>query len=1081
MASTSSYKTSYDVFLSFRGPDTRDNFTSHLHQKLVDKNIQTFIDNRLDRGEEIESSLTDVIEESQISVVVFSEGYASSPWCLDELVKIMECRKKLGRIVLPIFYHVDPTDVEQQTGIFGDGFRKLESKNKNNMGTWIDSLKEATTLSGWDSKNHRPDSELIETVVKEIVKKLSPTSFSISVDLVGIDSPIEQILSLLCTGPDDEPHFVGIWGMGGIGKTTIAEAVFSVTSAQFDSCCFLSNVREQSKFGLIQLRSILISELLCDENLNIRMLHTLPTFVKVRLKRKKVMIVLDDVSEWAQLDGLIGDKSWLSPGSRVIVTSRDKEVLQFCHELYKVDELQDSDALRLFSTYAFKQNNHSEDYSELATKVMKYAQGVPLALKLLGSHLCKRSLKEWEIVLNKLKYSPYSKIQEILEISYAELEPEVKDIFLDIACFFKGQRRDQVREILENGYRNFCWGIMRLNDKCLLTIKEHIGILVMHDLVKEMGIEIARREGSRLGNSKDISRLLTNSIGKEEIQGIFVDMSELEVVHLHPKAFSEMSNLRLLKFYRHNNVSQWDRKAVFMLESGQSEYLKCLPSMLSFLHWEEYPYKSLPTNFCMENLVELNLRRSNITHLWDGDHMCPRNLKRLDLFDCQQLMRLPNLSLAKNLEDIDLSNCELLVEIDSLGYLCNLTRLNLHYCTKLKRLPEIPSCIKYLDISGSGVEELSPSTQFLENHQCFDMKNCIYLESCVDLRLSYCQNLRKFPEIIGSVRSFYMYNAAVDKMPSIISSSLVHLLTTKCKSLAIIPDSISELKCLKELSLSGCPILAKLPPLCGLDSLETLHLANTAVVEIPDDIVSLPSLKVLYLRNCSRLQGLPKLPQRLRILTVENCLSLKTTESSSYISSIEFSGDYKFRFNYGNCLNLDNISRCNILSNAWFYFKEMANAISDTRNKHEGWYTVCLPGSEIPGWYSYQSQVSPVAIEFPSFYFNTLLLGFAFALVLKFNSSEDHTGLSVRVECHFKNATSEKHTSFTSFMGYFAVSESDHVFLWYDPNFYYGLKDWLIENRCSVNEASFEFSAFNKMFREMRELEVKKCGVHLIW
>ncbi|XP_050217781.1 disease resistance protein RLM3-like [Mercurialis annua] len=102
MASTSSSKTSYDVFLSFRGADTRENFTSHLHQKLLDKNIQTFIDNRLDRGENIESSLIKVIKASQISVIVFSIGYASSPWCLDELVKILECRETMGQTVLPI-------------------------------------------------------------------------------------------------------------------------------------------------------------------------------------------------------------------------------------------------------------------------------------------------------------------------------------------------------------------------------------------------------------------------------------------------------------------------------------------------------------------------------------------------------------------------------------------------------------------------------------------------------------------------------------------------------------------------------------------------------------------------------------------------------------------------------------------------------------------------------------------------------------------------------------------------------------------------------------------------------------------
>ncbi|XP_050217782.1 uncharacterized protein LOC126668637, partial [Mercurialis annua] len=101
-------------------------------------------------------------------------------------------------------------------------------------------------------------------------------------------------------------------------------------------------------------------------------------------------------------------------------------------------------------------------------------------------------------------------------------------------------------------------------------------------------------------------------------------------------------------------------------------------------------------------------------------------------------------------------------------------------------------------------------------------------------------------------------------------------------------------------------------------------------ITLLDDIFSLSSLKRLYLNNFSRLQGLPKLPQSLRILGVENCISLKTLESSSYISSIEFSGDYWFNFNYCNCLNLDKIARRSILADAQFYFKEMANAINNT-------------------------------------------------------------------------------------------------------------------------------------------------------
>ena len=116
----------YEVFVSFRGEDTRDKFTSHLYSALSRQSIQTFIDDQLNRGDEISQSLVNAIEASAISVIIFSESYTSSRWCVDELVKILECKKEYAQIVIPVLYRVDPSDVRNQTGSFGDSFSKLE-------------------------------------------------------------------------------------------------------------------------------------------------------------------------------------------------------------------------------------------------------------------------------------------------------------------------------------------------------------------------------------------------------------------------------------------------------------------------------------------------------------------------------------------------------------------------------------------------------------------------------------------------------------------------------------------------------------------------------------------------------------------------------------------------------------------------------------------------------------------------------------------------------------------------------------------------------------------------------------------
>nr|XP_028945998.1 disease resistance protein TAO1-like [Malus domestica] len=114
----------YEVFISFRGEDTRKNFTGHLHEALTKAGINAFIDDELRRGEDITTELVQAIQGSRISIIVFSRRYSDSSWCLEELVKIMECRRMLGQLVLPIFYDVDPSHVRKQTSSFAQSFLK---------------------------------------------------------------------------------------------------------------------------------------------------------------------------------------------------------------------------------------------------------------------------------------------------------------------------------------------------------------------------------------------------------------------------------------------------------------------------------------------------------------------------------------------------------------------------------------------------------------------------------------------------------------------------------------------------------------------------------------------------------------------------------------------------------------------------------------------------------------------------------------------------------------------------------------------------------------------------------------------
>ncbi|CAH1436030.1 unnamed protein product [Lactuca virosa] len=164
----------YDVFLSFRGEDTRNNFVDHLYSALIQKGIHAFRDDKaLDKGKRISPELLKAIEESRFVVVVFSKNYAHSTWCLDELVKIMECQDRVGQKVFPVLYHVDPSHVRGQKGDFDIAFQGHEKKFRgelNKVNNWRKALVAASDLSGWHvSVGNGGES----TIITEIAEKIS--------------------------------------------------------------------------------------------------------------------------------------------------------------------------------------------------------------------------------------------------------------------------------------------------------------------------------------------------------------------------------------------------------------------------------------------------------------------------------------------------------------------------------------------------------------------------------------------------------------------------------------------------------------------------------------------------------------------------------------------------------------------------------------------------------------------------------------------------------------------------------------------------------------------------------------------
>ncbi|XP_047153497.1 disease resistance protein RPV1-like [Vigna umbellata] len=308
--------TRYHVFLSFRGEDTRKNFISHLYAALQRKRIQAYIDERAQKGEEISPALQTAIEESKIYVLVFSENYASSTWCLKELTMILNCKKRYGRDVIPVFYKVDPSTVRKQEERYKEAFEEHEQLFKDDMEKvqgWKDALTEAAGLSGWDSNVIRSENTLVEGIVEDIMRKLNLYSISYDPGTIGIEKHIESI-QLLMHFESSDIRIIGIWGMGGIGKTTISEQIYHTFTMQFDSRSLVLDTQEKIKRdGIDAVRKKYMPELL----------NEVPS-----LKGMRILIILDDVTDSVQLKQLLGRCDSFGQGSRIIITSRDKQVLK---------------------------------------------------------------------------------------------------------------------------------------------------------------------------------------------------------------------------------------------------------------------------------------------------------------------------------------------------------------------------------------------------------------------------------------------------------------------------------------------------------------------------------------------------------------------------------------------------------------------------------------------------------------------------------------------------------------------------------------------------------------------------------
>ncbi|GKA18185.1 NB-ARC domains-containing protein [Tanacetum coccineum] len=589
--------------------------------------------------------------------------------------------------------------------------------------------------------------------------------------------------------------------------------------------------------GLIQVQLHMIEKIMKTQDVKISGVGEGIMVIKKMMSSKPILLVLDDVDDHEQLEALAG-------------------------------------------------------FKEAAEKVVKYVQGHPLALKVLGRFLYGKTVGQWVSELDQLKVHPIEKIQRVLRLSYDGLNLHQQNILLDIACVFIGENSDFVASVLD-GCNFFADTNMQvLVDKSLVTISSDMS-LQMHDLIQAMARAIVREESIMPGKKR---RLLISSnvydiLGQnkvtitEAVEVLVLSLGKFsQKVHIDANDFAHMKKLRILKIYQEEKV--FDEK--LELEDHNvifSRNLCYLSNELSLFYWHGCPFKYLPSDFYPQNIVAIDLSYSNIKQLWTTPKSF-RRLKIMKLRYCCNLTTTPDFSEITNLEELSLEGCVNLVSVHpSIGMLKRLVVLNLRDCKRLQNFPSV-----------------------------------VEMDALKVLNLTGCLKVDQLPEALGRIKSLtelHVDRTAIRELPAFVSS-LINL-----ESLSFVgqgriqprwwsdpfgllskqqhpqrPVSLAGLHMLKSSNFSYCNLLEVHESIGGLSCLEYLNLEGNNFTSLPGSLSQLSHLRDLRVEGCKKLEVLPELPPSVGYMNASECTSLREV-SKSYRVKFTYRGD-----DFRNCPNL---------------------------------------------------------------------------------------------------------------------------------------------------------------------------------
>ncbi|WVZ17562.1 hypothetical protein V8G54_010544 [Vigna mungo] len=652
---SSSYKLQrrYDVLINFTGEDIPKKIVSHLNSALSTVGLTTFLHHpNAVKSTHIQEP---ILSRCRVAIVVFTQTYSQSAWCLHQLQQIIKWQETYCRHVLPVYYEIQPSDVRLQMGDFGKALKATARQTfsgqelEHGMSRWRHALTKATNFFGWDESNHRSDAELVDKIVKSVVNLpiLSATKFP-----VGLQSRVEDLIRTI-KKKSNEVYMIGIVGQRGSGKTTLAKAIYNQIHWIFNKKSFIENISQVIEIsGQLRLQEQLLLDIL-NQKVEIPSIDVGRSIIRERLSGKRVLIVLDDLPGNDELWNC--SHNWFSEGTVIIITALPGVMCNYpVDSVFSIKLMNKEESLELLSWHAFREAKPKEEYEDLARRVVSCCEGLPLALEVVGSCLFEKTKEEWNSLLFKSPiavvdiytgdiYTGEEIIKVIIEGSLNEME---KDIFFDICCFFVGKSKACVTKILNSCGVDADIGIRVLIERNLIKINKN-NKFGMHPWLQEIGINI-------------IYLKLTLNLEKN---GLPSKYGTEAMPWLPVKLLTSIESVR------------------------PTEISGYLLNKIRWLSSHGLSSECLPNNFYEDKATAIDLKRSLLRFLWKTPQVL-RSLKVLNLGHSNHLTTTPDFTGLPSLEQLVLKYCSRLSKVHrSIGSLNSLTLLNSKYCTSLNNLP----------------------------------------------------------------------------------------------------------------------------------------------------------------------------------------------------------------------------------------------------------------------------------------------------------------------------------------------------------------------------------------------------------